>query len=256
MQVAGRRFFLAVQLGQGGRFERLLDFVGVGYNVRVDWFLGLLPEQIRLFGFLGARRTEEGLFLELQSVVPALILVHSGIIVGVHNVALVPLAVELLLYKFDNALLLVLDAGLLLAEAVELSLAVCNLLAVAVHVHCPGERVFVPDVQDRHHDAAAQVVEGLRRVELPLSLVVLVLLIVEFVPDEAQNFPVVALLKPHLLEVGLQLAFLLKELLAAVVNFLRLFVEAVLDEIASAGIFFGEEGVVVGVEMVAALESV
>jgi hypothetical protein len=168
----------------------------------------------------------------------------------------VPLAVELFLNEFDDALLLVLDAGLLLPEAVQLGLPLCDFLAVGVHVQGSAEGVFVPHVQDGDHDVSAQVEEGLGGVQLEFPFVVLAFPVVQGVFDQVQNLPVVALLQSHLFKVALQLRFLFEHPLPALVNFLPLIVYAVLDKILVAAIFLGLERVVVGVEVVAALQGV
>lgn len=142
-------------------------------------------------GFEGAGFLVLGLaapvLLQFEGVVPAFVAGVAGAGDVVADVPAPPLAVELLLYELHDALLLGLDAGLLLAEAVQLGLAVGDLAAVEVGVGEPRVGVAVPDVEDGDEDVAAQVVEGGEVVGGQVSRVVGAVLVVEGVSSEAED---------------------------------------------------------------------
>lgn len=121
---------------------------GVGHWVSFLWlqlhnnFLGFLS----FFDFLSLNG---GYFIELQSKISFLVSVIGDGSIDIEDISLVPFSVKLLFDQLNNHLLFCFDSSLLLPESVELSLLLCYLLAISVHVLQPAVWIFVPNVKDR-----------------------------------------------------------------------------------------------------------
>lgn len=98
---------------------------------------------------------------------------------GIEDVPAMPLSVELLFDQFYNLLLLGFDSCLLLPKPIQLGLSVGYLLSILVHVYEPRKGIFVPNIQKRDEDVAAQIVKGFLVVSWNLPFVIFILFVIE-----------------------------------------------------------------------------
>lgn len=88
------------------------------------------------------------------------------------NIPFVPLPIALGFDQFNDSLLLQFNSGLLFSKPIQLGLLLGYLLALFVNVVDPRIGIFVPHVQDRPANVAAQVVECVLSKERNLTPVV------------------------------------------------------------------------------------